>query len=144
MKKLSTAIKKFVISNAFPMLKELYFLIIMAIMSVPPLEDPRLNRIEDPKDGRDTAKMNSSIGWSVNGCAIGKRYSKIEIPNESTMLQYAVFAITDLPRTKTPRRRRAMLAIRLNWLAVRIPVFPTNTERPVIPPKVKLLVNLKK
>ena len=67
MKKLSTAIKKFVISNALPILKELYFLIIMAMISVPPLEEPRLNKIDDPKDGSDTAKINSSIGWSVNG-----------------------------------------------------------------------------
>ena len=114
------------------------------MMSVPPLEDPRLNKIEDPKDGSDTAKINSSIGWFVNGCAIGKRYSKIEIPKESTILQYAVLAMTDFPKMRNPKRRRNILEIRLNWLAVRIPVFPTNTERPVMPPNVKLFVNLKK
>ena len=51
--------------------------------------------------------------------------------------------MTDFPKIRNPNKRRNILETRLNWLAVRIPVLPTRTERPVIPPKVKLLGYLK-
>lgn len=39
-----------------------YFFRIIAMMSVPPLEDPILNRTAEPSDGSAIAKQSSSIG----------------------------------------------------------------------------------
>lgn len=48
--------------SAFPMLRLEYFFMIMAIISVPPLDDPMLNKIADPKAGSAIANITSSIG----------------------------------------------------------------------------------
>ena len=50
------------INNALPMSKLEYFFRIIAMMSVPPLEDPILNRTAEPSDGSAIAKQSSSIG----------------------------------------------------------------------------------
>ena len=60
---------------------------IMAMMSVPPLEAPMLNRIADPIAGRKIAKISSSIGWSVMVPVIGiKRSSALKL-NDMSMLE---------------------------------------------------------
>jgi hypothetical protein len=43
-----------------------------------------------------------------------------------------------------PSRRRSMFVRKVKSLADMTPVLATKTARPVIPPKVKLLANLKK
>lgn len=48
------------------------------------------------------------------------------------------------PRMNIPMMSRIMLAIKLKSPAEMSPVLAIRTARPVIPPKVKLFVNLKK
>ena len=43
----------------------------MAAMSVPPVEEPRLKRMAEPRAGRITAKKSSSISSSVRGRSMG-------------------------------------------------------------------------
>ena len=64
-----------------------YFFRIMAMMSVPPLEAPILNRMADPSAGSATAKQSSSMGWSVSGLSMGQMRSMAERATESRMLQ---------------------------------------------------------
>lgn len=142
-KKLAKVIMQLVASNAFPMSNEVYFRRIIAIISVPPLEAPILKRIAEPMAGRMIAKHNSNTGWSVNGASSGCTHSKIEIVTDSRMLQYAVLAIKDFPKKKVPITSKVRLTIKLNVLGVMGVTCATTTESPVIPPKVKLLVNLK-
>lgn len=47
------------------------FLTTIAIISVPPVEEPILNSIAEPHAGKNTPRSNSINGWSVNGCVIG-------------------------------------------------------------------------
>ena len=75
------------INNALPMSKLEYFFRIIAMISVPPLEEPMLKRIADPSAGRAMAKHNSSIGSSVKGECIGKSRSSTESETERRMLQ---------------------------------------------------------
>ena len=70
------------INNALPMSKLEYFFRIIAMISVPPLEEPMLKRIADPSAGRAMAKHNSSIGSSVKGECIGKSRSSTESETE--------------------------------------------------------------
>ena len=51
--------------RAGPILKLEYFFKIIAIISVPPLELPMLNKMAEPRAGSAIAKQSSSIGWSV-------------------------------------------------------------------------------
>ena len=143
-KKPAIVIKRSENIRAGPILKLEYFFKIIAIISVPPLELPMLNKIADPKAGSAIAKHSSRIGWSVNGSFIGQMRSRKESVNESKILQYAVFAANFLPRTIIPMIRSVILTIKLKSAAVIRPVLATRTARPVIPPKVKLFVNLKK
>ena len=131
-------------SKARPISKLEYFLRIMATMSVPPLEAPILKRMAEPRAGSTIAKHSSSIGWSVKGWSMGKKRSIAERATERRILQYAVLAAKPFPRMIRPINRRIMLIIRLKSPAEIIPVFATSTARPVMPPKVKLFVNLKK
>ncbi len=39
-----------------------YFFIIMAMTSVPPLEEPMLKSTAEPKEGRAIAKVSSNMG----------------------------------------------------------------------------------
>ena len=48
--------------RAGPILKLEYFFKIIAIISVPPLEDPILKRIAEPSAGSAIANITSSIG----------------------------------------------------------------------------------
>ena len=75
---------------------------------------------------------------------MGQILSIAESATESKMLQYAVLAANFLPRTISPIRSRIILMTRLKSLAEISPVFAARTARPVIPPNVKLFVNLKK
>ena len=59
--------KKSVTSRAFPMLKLVYFFMIIATTSVPPLEAPMLNNTADPIDGSAMANASSRRGWFVSG-----------------------------------------------------------------------------
>ena len=68
--------KKSVARRAFPMSALVYFFMIMAMISVPPLEAPMLNRIADPTAGRAMANASSRRGWSVSGCYIGQIRSR--------------------------------------------------------------------
>ena len=87
MKKPAAVINASEMSHAFPISKLEYFLRIMAMMSVPPLEDPMLNKIADPRAGSAMAKHNSSIGSSVKGAFIGKSLSNTESETERRILQ---------------------------------------------------------
>ena len=53
--------------SAMPMFMLVYLRTIIAMMSVPPLEAFRLNRIAEPNAGSRTAKHSSSSGWLVSG-----------------------------------------------------------------------------
>lgn len=103
-----------------------------------------LKRIADPRDGRAIANASSRTGWSVSGCGIGYSRSIAESATDKRMLQYAVFAANFFPRIINPRIKSIILAIKVKSLADRDVDFAINTARPVIPPKVKLLENLKK
>lgn len=131
-------------SRARPMSKLEYFFRIIAMISVPPLDAPILKRIAEPRAGRTIAKQSSSIGWSVKGSDIGYSLSMTDNAIERRMLQYAVFAANFLPKMIIPIKSRIILVIRLKSPAEIRPVFATSTARPVIPPNVKLFVNLKK
>ena len=61
-KKPATVIKRSVTSRAFPMLKLVYFFIIMATTSVPPLDAPILNRTAEPMEGSAMANISSKRG----------------------------------------------------------------------------------
>ena len=132
------------IISARPMSKLEYFFSIMAMISVPPLEAPILNRMADPRAGSAMAKQSSSMGCSVRGPLIGQILSIAESANERRILQYAVLAANFLPKTISPTTRRIILMTRLKSLAEISPVLAARTARPVMPPKVKLFVNLKK
>ena len=54
-----------------------YFLIIMAMMSVPPPEAFSKNSSAAASAGRIMAKQSSSMISSVSGCAIGNSFSKM-------------------------------------------------------------------
>ena len=58
----------------------------MAMISVPPLEAPILNRIADPIAGRKIAKTSSSIGSVVSGTGIGQIRSNADSPKDMSML----------------------------------------------------------
>ena len=62
MKQPATVISTSVIKRACPISTLEYFFRIMAMISVPPLEEPMLNRIAEPRDGSAMAKQSSSIG----------------------------------------------------------------------------------
>ena len=84
------------------------------------------------------------MGCSVRGALMGQILSIADNAKERRMLQYAVFAANFFPRTIRPTRSRIILMTRLKSLAEISPVFAARTARPVIPPNVKLFVNLKK
>ena len=117
---------------------------IMAMISVPPLDAPMLNRIAEPMAGRKIAKISSSIGWSVMVPAIGiKRSSALKLKDIS-ILEYTVLMPTSVPRNKNPSTRRPVFTAKVKSLAF-IPVsLLTTDEKPVTPPKEKLFGNLKK
>ena len=73
--------------RAGPILKLEYFFKIIAIISVPPLELPMLNKMAEPRAGSAIAKQSSSIGWSVKGAFIGQTRSRKESVTESRILQ---------------------------------------------------------
>ena len=55
------------IIKPFPISTFVYFLRIMAITSVPPLEAPILNKIAEPSAGNKIANINSNNGSLVSG-----------------------------------------------------------------------------
>ena len=62
MKQPATVISTSVIKRACPISTLEYFFRIMAMISVPPLEEPMLNRIAEPRAGSAMAKQSYSIG----------------------------------------------------------------------------------
>ena len=54
-----------------------YFLTIIAMMSVPPVEEPMLNSSAEPHAGKKTPSSSSINGWSVSGWVIGQITSRI-------------------------------------------------------------------
>lgn len=61
-KKLDIAKRTSAYNSAVPILTLVYFLKIAAIISVPPLEVPKLNRTAEAKAGKAIAKQSSNIG----------------------------------------------------------------------------------
>lgn len=121
-----------------------YFFMIMAMTSVPPLEEPMLKSTAEPNEGRAMAKASSSTGWSVRGWDMGTILSRRDRDTDRRMLQYAVLAANFFPSATKPATRRIMLVMKLKSPAEITPDLATRTASPVIPPNVKLFVNLKK
>ena len=63
-------------SRARPTSRPVYFLRIMAAISVRPEEASMLKRMAEPRAGRITAKNSSSMSWSVRGRSMGNAHSK--------------------------------------------------------------------
>ena len=61
-----------------PILRLVCFFNIMAMISVPPLDAPILNRMAVPTAGRKIANKSSSSGSSVRGRARGQMRSSME------------------------------------------------------------------
>ena len=75
------------IKRAFPISILLYFLTIMAMISVPPVDALILKRMADPTAGSPTAKKSSSSGSSVNGAFIGCTRSSTQTMPDIKMLE---------------------------------------------------------
>ena len=75
-----------------------YFFIIMVIMSVPPLEAPRLNKKAEEKPGINIAKISSRSLLSVSGACIGWMQS---MAHNKTLAE----AQSELRRTDAARGR---------------------------------------
>lgn len=86
-KKLHNVITPFVTSNARPISRDVYFFNIMAIISVPPLEAPTLNKMADPRAGSIIAKQSSKNGSLVKGKDKGESHSSTEIEVDNKILQ---------------------------------------------------------
>ena len=97
-----------------PILKLVYFFSTIAIISVPPLEAPILNKMADPTAGRNTANTSSSKGSVVRGPVKGTSFSKMDRAADIKILAYTVLIPKLLPKKTNPITRRAMLAIRVN------------------------------
>ena len=69
-----------------PMLRLVYFLSIMAMISVPPLEAPRLKRMAVPTAGRKMANSSSSRGSVVSGLLKGQTRSSRDRLMDMTIL----------------------------------------------------------
>lgn len=68
-----------------PTSSDVYFFIIIAMISVPPDEAARLNKIAEPTDDISRVKINSSILLSVREPLIGKTLSKARAVREFRM-----------------------------------------------------------
>ena len=68
------------------MLRLVYFLSIMAMISVPPLEAPRLKRMAVPTAGRKMANSSSSKGSVVRGLLKGQTRSSRDRLMDMTIL----------------------------------------------------------
>lgn len=74
---------------------------IMAMISVPPLDAPMLNKTADPTAGRKIAKISSSIGWSVMVPANGtKRSRALKLKDISIAGVYRLNANIRFPKIK--------------------------------------------
>ena len=90
---------------------------IMAIISVPPLEAPILNRIAVPIAGRKIANISSRSGSVVRGCVMGYILSSTERLTDMTTVAYTVFKPKLLPRKIKPRTRSAIFIMDVKSLA---------------------------
>ena len=72
--------------STVPMFKLVCFFKIMAMMSVPPLEAPMLNRMALLMAGRKMANINSKSGSVVSGRSRGHTRSSTERPRDITTL----------------------------------------------------------
>ena len=117
---------------------------IMAMLSVPPLDAPMLNKTADPTAGRKIAKISSSIGWSVMVPANGTKRSRALKLKDISMLAYTVLMPTSVPKNKKPMTRSPVFTMNVKSLAFMPVSLLTTDEKPVTPPKEKLFGNLKK
>ena len=101
-------------SSALPMSMLVYFLRIMARMSVPPVELSRLNRMAAPREGRITAKNSSSIFWFVRGWVMGYSHSSPASMAENSSVQKMVRMPKPRFRNTKPKTREAMLMTEVN------------------------------
>ena len=69
-----------------PMFRLVCFFKIMAMISVPPLDAPRLKRMAVPTAGRKIANISSSRGSSVRGRASGQTRSRRDKVKDISML----------------------------------------------------------
>ena len=69
--KVMTVMKKSTTSKALPIWHLKYFFTTIAMMSVPPVEEPMLKSIAEPHAGRKTPNNSSMNGWSVSGWVSG-------------------------------------------------------------------------
>ena len=94
------------------MSRVVYLRMIMAMMSVPPLEAPTWKRMAEPMAGRATAKMSSRNGWFVMGPLMGRTRSSTQMRPDWRRVTYVVYTPKLFPRTMYPNKRRTMLMIR--------------------------------
>ena len=120
-----------------------YFFIIMATISVPPLDAPILNRIAELNAGRAIAKISSSIGSLVNGSLKGKTCSRKLRPTDINTLTYVVIMPNPLPRKTNPSTSNNILITRLMVPALNGTIALNTIAIPDTPPKEKLFGNLK-
>jgi hypothetical protein len=104
-------INKSTTNNVVPILKLVYFLKIIANISVPPPDAPILNKMAALIAGKVTANINSNTGSSVIGPAIGINFSKKLSPTEVSKLTYMVLVPNFLPKKTNPNTIRIILII---------------------------------
>ena len=119
-----------------------YFLIIIAIISVPPPEAFSKNSNAAAIAGRIIAKHSSNIISSVRGWNIGNTFSKTFSKMEDRIVTYAVFVPKFFPRTANPTINKMKLINRFICAAVNGINLQITTAIPDTPPKEKLLGNL--
>ena len=82
-----TAIRPSLTKRALPISSRLvYFLSIIATISVPPLEALLLKSSAEPTAGSIIAKQSSRRGWSVKGVSMGKNFSISQVSAENIRL----------------------------------------------------------
>lgn len=96
-------------SSAMPIFREVYFLRIMATMSVPPLEASRLKRMAEPTAGSPTAKRSSISGWEVSGAERGITISSPRRRKDISRDEYTVRMPKLLPNTRKAMISRSTL-----------------------------------
>ncbi len=129
-------------NSAAPIFNVVYFFRIIAIISVPPLDAPTLNRIAEPNAGSTTAYTSSSTGWFVIGPSIGNSTSATLRPTEVSRLTYTVFTPNPLPRKINPTTSSAIFRINVIVPGDTGITAASSTARPVTPPKENLFGNL--
>ena len=129
-------------NSAPPMFSFVYFLRIMAIISVPPPDAPILNMIAALNAGSTIAYISSSTGCVVSGCSIGNHTSARLSPTDISTLTYTVRMPKLFPRKINPTTSSAILMINVIFPGVAGITALRTTAIPVTPPNEKLFGNL--